>query len=217
MEREADGKEKTDSRGNLLIDDLLTGRAKASFDVILDPNTVKTAKVEVLYEDTVLKIKDEYSKWFTNSETWDWSMRLREGSVDTFKYRYFVQFKDDVVFTSDWLDCKSEQDILPIHLRRYPKSYSIDGTTLDWNKWQVVFVTVTYEENDYFVTKNIRLDKSTPLQNFDVLAFSAKGKPFKYAVQYARTGSETVKVNEKENETDFLILAEPVDVAAPTQ
>ena len=214
---EADGKEKTDSRGNLLIDDLLTGRAKASFDVLLDPNTVKTAKVEVLYEDTVLKIKEEYSHWFANSETWDWSMRLREGSVDTFKYRYFVQFKDDVVSTSDWLDCKSEQDILPIHLRRYPKSYFIDGTTLDWNKWQVVFVTVTYEENDYFVTKNIRLDKSTPLQNFEVLAFSAKGKPFKYAVQYARTGSEPVKVNEKDNEADFLILAEPVEVAAPTQ
>ena len=215
--READGQEKTDSRGNLLIDDLLTGRAKASFDVILDPNTVKTAKVEILYEEPAFGIKDEYSKWFTGSETWDWSMRLREGSVDTFKYRYFVQFKDDVVFTSPWLDCKSEQDILPIHLKRYPKSYIIDGTTLDWNKWQVVFVTVSYEENDYFVKKNIRLDKTTPLQNFDVLTFSAKGNPFKYAVQYARAGSETVKVDEKENSADFLLLEEPVVIAAPTQ
>jgi hypothetical protein len=144
-------------------------------------------------------------------------MRLREGSVDTFKYRYFVQFKDDVVFTSPWMDCKSEQDILPIHLKRYPKSYMIDGTTLDWNKWQVVFVTVSYEENDYFVKKNIRLDKNAALQNFDVLAFSAQGKPFKYAIQYARSGSETMKVDEKENSADFLILQEPVDVAAATQ
>lgn len=213
--RETDGKEKTDSRGNLLIDDLLTGRAKASFDVILDPNTVKTAKLEVLYEDEALGIKDEYSHWFNNSETWDWQIRLREGATDSFKYRYFVQFKDDVVQTSAWMTCKSEQDIMPIHLKRYPKSYMIDATTLDWSKWQVVFVSVSYEENEYLVRKNIRLDKSTPLQNFDVLSFSAQGKPFKYAIQYARAGSETVKVNEKENANDFLILEEPADASAP--
>jgi hypothetical protein len=215
--READSKEKSDSRGNLLIDDLLTGRVKASFDVILDPVTVKSAKVEVLYEEPTLGLKDEFSHWFTNSETWDWSMRLREGATDAFKYRYFVQYKDDVVFTSEWQDCKSEQDILPIHLRRFPKSYFIDGTTLDWSKWQVVFVTITYAENDYFERKNIRLDKNTPLQNFDVMAFSAQGKPFKYSIQYARTGSEIVKVEEKENAADFLILEEPIVIAAPTQ
>ena len=215
--READGKEKTDSRGNLLIDDLLTGRAKASFDVILDPETVKTAKVEVHYEDEALGIKDEYSKWFTNSETWDWQIRLREGATDTFKYRYFVQFKDDVVQTSAWMTCKSEQDIPPIHLRRYPKSYLIDATTLDWSKWQVVFVSVSYEENEYYVKKNIRLDKNTPLQNFDVQSFTAQGKPFKYAIQYASAGSGIVKVDEKENPSDFLILEDPADVSTPTQ
>jgi hypothetical protein len=91
----------------------------------------------------------------------------------------------------------------------------IDATTLDWSKWQVVFVSVSYEENEYLVRKNIRLDKSTPLQNFDVLSFSAQGKPFKYAIQYARAGSETVKVNEKENANDFLILEEPADASAP--
>ena len=215
--READGKEKTDSRGNLLIDDLLTGRVKASFDVILDPNTVKTAKVEVLYEEPAFGTKDEFSHWFANSETWDWSMRLREGSVDTFKYRYFVQFKDDVVFTSAWQDCKSEQDIPPIHLRRYPKTCLIDGSSLDWNKWQVVFVTVSYEENDYFVNKTITLENGTRRQNFEVLAFTSKGALFQYDIQYVGAGSDIVKVEGKENAFDVLIVKEPVvPIAAPT-
>ncbi|WP_378410051.1 hypothetical protein [Rhodocytophaga aerolata] len=215
--QEATGREKTDTRGTLMIDDLLAGRAKASFDVILDANTVKTAKVEILYEDTALGIKEEYSHWFNATETWDWSMRLRENAKDTFKYRYFVQYKDDIVYTSDWKESRTDEDIPPIHLRRHIKALTIDGGLLDWNKWQVVYVTVSYNEPDknYFVRKNIRLDANSMMQSFEVMAFSAEGKPFTYSLQFAKAGSATIKVDEKENTTDLLIVEEPPVVEPP--
>ncbi|UJH91443.1 hypothetical protein LZ575_01255 [Antarcticibacterium sp. 1MA-6-2] len=99
------GETKTDTRDTLMIDDLLTSRAKASFDLILDPATVQTAKIEILYEDTSKGVKEEFSKWFTASETWDWSMRLQEGSGKSFKYRHFVQYKDGIVATQSLDRC----------------------------------------------------------------------------------------------------------------
>jgi hypothetical protein len=209
--QEAESKEKTDTRDTLMIDDLLVGRAKASFDVILDTNTVKTAKVEILYEDATFGIKEEYSHWFTETQTWDWSMRLREEARDSFKYRYFVQYQDDIVYTSPWQESRTDEDIAPIHLRRHAKALTIDGGVMDWDKWQVVFVSVSYQEaeNNYFIKKNIRIDEDNPLQSFDVMAFSAEGKPFKYSLQFARPGMPIVKVGEKENASDLLILEEP--------
>ncbi len=210
--QEAQSDEKTDTRGTLLIDDLLTGRAKASFDVILDANTVKTAKVEILYEDTAKSIKEEYSHWFTGTETWDWTMRLQQGANDVFKYRWFVQYQDDIVFTSPWQEAKSDEDIPPIHLSRIVKALTIDGGLLDWTKWQVVYVSVEYKEpeNNYFIQKNIRIDERTPLQNFEVLAFSSAGKPFSYSLQFAKAGVPPVKLPAQENATGLLILEEPV-------
>lgn len=209
--QEAESVEKSDTKGTLMIDDLLTSRAKASFDVIMDENTVKTAKVEILYEDAAQRVKEEFSHWFNGTETWDWSMRLREGAKDSFKYRYFVQYKDDMVYTSPWTESRTDEDIPPIQLRRHKKELTIDGGMIDWTKWQVVFVTVSYSEpeKDYFIKKNIRLDANTLLQSFEVLSFSAKGQPFRYALQFAKAGGAPVKVEEQENTTDLLILEEP--------
>ncbi|MHA4844614.1 hypothetical protein ACX0G7_10640 [Flavitalea antarctica] len=202
---------KTDTRGTLMIDDLLTSRAKASFDVIIDANTVKAAKVEILYEDSSKNVKEEYFHWFTGTETWDWTMRLREGAKDNFKYRYFVQYKDDLVYTSPWQEARSDEDIPPISLGRKVKTLTIDGGLLDWSNWSVVYVSAEYSEpeNNYVIKKNIRLDRDNIFQTFEVMAFSAEGKPFKYALQFAKAGSAPVKVALQENATGLLLLEEP--------
>ncbi|GAB3044002.1 hypothetical protein [Spirosoma pulveris] len=207
--QEAFSKPKTDTKGTLMIDDLLTGRIKASFDIIMDTNTVKTAKVEVLYEDTGQRIKEEYSHWFEGTDTWDFSMRLRDDAKDSFKYRYFVQYKDDIVTTSPWVESRTDEDIPPIHLRRYSNVLTIDGGLLDWNTWQVVFVQVSYEESTYSVRKNIRLDSNNPFQTFEALSFTPKGQPFKYSLQFAKPGSPPIRINDLEDSTGLLILEAP--------
>lgn len=210
--REIESEEKTETKGTLMIDDLLTSRAKASFDVIMDANTVKTAKIEILYEDVAKNIKEEYSHWFTASETWDWTMRIQEGAVTNFKYRYFVQYQDGIVYTSPWRDAKSDDDIPPITLGRKQKTLTIDGGLLDWNSWQVVYVTVEYDEpdNNYRVSKNIRIDASNFLQSFQVMPFSNESRPFIYSVQFARAGMAPVLLEHQENSSGLLLLEEPV-------
>lgn len=208
---ESESEEKTDTRDTLLIDDLLTGRVKATFDVILDPQTVKTAKVEVAYEDASLGLKEEFSRWFNQSESWDWKMRLQSGAASKFKYRYFAQFQDDIVYTSPWIEADSDDDIAPIHLRRYPKTLTIDGGLVDWAEWQVVYVSVKYseEDNNYIVQKNIRLDKDNFLQDYNVLAFRTEAMPFKYSLKFAKAGSTPISFEEKENTTGLLIVEPP--------
>ena len=209
---ESESSLKTDTKDTLLIDDMLTGRAKASFDVIIDTNTVKTAKVEVQYKDTSLGLKEEFSKWFDQTDTWDWSMRLREDATNKFKYRYFAQFQDDMIYSSPWIETESDENIPPIHLKRYPKTLMIDGGLIDWNEWQVIYVSVSYsdEEHNYTVQKNIRLDKDNFLQTFDVLAFSAEAKPFKYSLRYAKAGSAPITVEEKEDNAGLIIIEPPM-------
>lgn len=209
---ESESSLKTDTKDTLLIDDMLTGRAKASFDVIIDTNTVKTAKVEVQYKDTSLGLKEEFSKWFDQTDTWDWSMRLREDATNKFKYRYFAQFQDDMIYSSPWIETESDENIPPIHLKRYPKTLMIDGGLIDWNEWQVIYVSVSYsdEEHNYTVQKNIRLDKDNFLQTFDVLAFSAEAKPFKYSLRYAKAGSAPITVDEKEDNAGLIIIEPPM-------
>lgn len=209
--QESESATKTDTRDTLMVDDLLTGRAKASFDVIMDASTVKTAKVEILYEDPSVGVKEEYSHWFTNTETWDWSMRLREGAKDSFQYRYFVQYQDDIVYTSPWAESRTDEDIPAIHLRRYPQEFTIDGGLIDWNIWQVVYVSVNYtdEDHNYMIRKNIRLDASNFLQSFEALAFTAQGQPLKYSLKFAKAGSPPVSVDEQENTSGLLIIEAP--------
>jgi len=214
--REIEGKTKSDSGSELLIDDLLTDRLKASFDVILDTNTVKNAKIDILYQDTNLKITEEYSRWFEHTESWDWTMRLQEGAVKQFKYRYIVNYQDNIVTTSEWFAVKAESADLPvIHLRRYPKSLFIDAGMVDWDKWDIVYVSVSYKDdvNNYAKqSPTLRLDKNNFMQTFEVLAFESQAKPFKYSLRFAKAGGSIVSVEEKEESSGLLLIQSPANV-----
>ncbi|MEM6895365.1 MAG: hypothetical protein AAF554_16840 [Bacteroidota bacterium] len=181
---------KEDTRDSLVIDDNLVGRAKASFDVLMDSNTVTTAKVEVLYKDDANQVSEEFSKWFTGSETWDWSMRLRENATNKFKYRYFVQYTDGVVKTSDWLETQSDEDIPPIDLKRYNQNLTIDGGMLDWTKWKMVYVNVKYEDqaNGYLKQATLRLDQTNIMQSFEIMSFHPGVNEFECTLKFAGEG-----------------------------
>ncbi len=181
---------KIDSREELNIDDILVGRVKASFDVLMDTNTVTTAKVEILYKDEQNQISEEFSHWFTAPETWNWSMRLRENGIRTFQYRYFVQYIDGLVVTSPWKEAESDEDIPPIDLKRYKKSLTIDGGELDWGKWRTVYAKVRYEdqENNYEHEGMVRLSPEEFLQTFDIYAFTPGTPTFECNLKFSGNG-----------------------------
>lgn len=201
---------KTDTREALSIDDILVGRAKASFDVIMDANTVKTAKVEVLYKDELNGINEEFSKWFSGTETWDWSMRLREGATNTFRYRYFVQFTDGLVKTSKWKEAVSDENIDPIDLKRYQQMLTIDAGMINWTQWQVVYANVAYEdtENQYIKQETIRLTQQDFIKSFEIHSFSPKANLFNYSLKFAGNG-KVVDITDQTVRGGILILENP--------
>ena len=119
-------------------------------------------------------------------------MRLREGATDTFKYRYFVQYADGLVVTSDWKEAKSDEDIPPIDIKRLQnKTLTIDGGLLDWTKWKMVYATVKYQDkaNKYFENrKTIRLNEGDFLKSFEIFSFHPGGNEYECTLKYAGNG-----------------------------
>jgi len=208
---ESTSEPKRDTRDTLIIDDELVGRMKASFDMILDPETVKSAKIEILYQDDASGVKEEYSKWFENSETWDWSMRLREDASDEFKYRYTVQYQDGLVKSSDWKTAKSDEDVPPISLRRHKKNIMIDAGMLDWTKWKVVYVNISFSDtqNNYHESKTFRMTEDSMMETFSALAFHSTTPTFTYTMKLASQDGNIIDVPENTVEGGVLIIEEP--------
>ena len=206
-----------DTRESLIIDDNLVGRAKASFDVLMDTDSVKTAKVEVLYKDEANNISEEFSKWFTESETWDWSMRLREGATKQFKYRYLVEYNDGLVYESKLKTVSSGDDIPPIDIKRYKQSLTIDAGLLDWTKWRMVYATVKYEDkdNNYLKQETIRLDQDNFMQFFEIFSFHPGANEYECTLKFAGTGKVIDKASEMVK-GGILILENPETITEPT-
>lgn len=202
---------KKDTRDTLVVNDNLVGRIKASFDMIINPDTVKSAKVEVLYEDSDLGVKEEFSKWFEGSETWNWSMRLRDGSSNEFKYRYTVQYSDGLVRSSEWKMAMSDEDIPPIDLQRYNKPLIIDAGLIDWTKWRMIYVNVAFndDENDYHHSKTFRLTEDNSLVTFNALAFDNRDNEFTYSLKMAGAEGKIVEQDTTKVNGGALIVNEP--------
>ena len=85
---------------------------------------------------------------------------------------------------------------------------------LDWSNWQVVYVTVSYndEEHNYFVQENVRLDANNFFQSFEILAFEAQNTiPYKYNLRFAKAGSAPVSIEDQENTDGLLMIQEPTE------
>ncbi|WP_452603102.1 hypothetical protein [Pontimicrobium sp. MEBiC06410] len=212
---ESETEYKNDTRESLIIDDNLIGRAKASFDVLMDTESVKTAKIEVIYNDETSKIKEEFSKWFEGSETWDWSMRLREGATTEFKYRYFVQYTDGLVFESELKTANSGEDIPPIDIKRYKQSLTVDAGLLDWTKWRMVYATIKYEDkaNKYQKQETIRLDESNFMKSFEIFSFHPGANQYTCELKYAGSDGKVIDAKPKTTKGGILILEAPQENA----
>ncbi len=212
---ESESEVKEDTRDTLIIDDQLIGRVRASFDLIMDPSSVKSAKIEVLYEDESLNIREEYSKWFTNAETWDWVMRLREGAATNFKYRYLVEYSDGLVEESDWMEASSDEDIPPINIRRYPRMLIVDAFDVDWTQWRRAYLNVRYTDtaNNYTVSERVILEDANPFGEVSILAFRPEHLDFEYSVQFVSSGG-VVRTPSQVAEGGILILTNPESVEA---
>lgn len=203
-----------DTKEELIIDDNLIGRVRASFDVILDEATVKGVKVEIVYHDSFNNVKEEHSHWFTQTDTWDWVIRLREGGTENFKYRYTTEYKDGITVNSDWRKGKSNEDIPFFQAKRYKKSLLIDGAELDWDVWKKIFMSVEHEDlqNDYHVSKRVRLTEDEPEAEVFVLGFNKKAVSFNYNLRFV--GKEGERYNQESQtitgRNPVLILEEPI-------
>jgi hypothetical protein len=211
---ESESETKRDTRDTLIVNDNLVGRMKASFDMIIDPESVNSAKVEVLYEDSNLGVKEEFSKWFEGSETWNWTMRLRDGGNEEFKYRYTVQYSDGLVHSSEWKTAMSDEDIPPIDLQRYKKPLMIDAGLIDWTKWKIIYVNAAFDddENNYHHSETFRLTESNPLVTFNALAFDKKDNIFTYSLKMAGSDGSIVEKEKTEVSGGALLISEPETV-----
>lgn len=200
------------TKDSLTIDDNLTGRINASFDVLLDRNSVEAVKLEIAYEDEAHNLKQEYSHWFTSTDSWDWKIRLQNGATSDFKYRYVVQYSDGMVTTTDWAEAGSDEDIPTFNVRRFNKSLDIDGGFIDWSKYRVVYLNVKYrdEANNYEKGAVIRLTESNFLQRFEALGFSYGHNVFEYDARFASTDG-IVSTPVQEVNGGFLILEPPAN------
>ncbi|UJH91442.1 hypothetical protein LZ575_01250 [Antarcticibacterium sp. 1MA-6-2] len=88
---------------------------------------------------------------------------------------------------------------------------------MDWSQWQVVYVSVDYNEpeNNYKVSKNIRLDSANPMQSFEVMPFSNNSQPFKYTLKFAKAGSSPIDVPLQENTSGLLLIEDPQAIDNP--
>jgi hypothetical protein len=216
---ESETKYVNDTRESLIIDDNLVGRAKASFDVLMDSDSVKTAKVEVIYQDEGNQINEEFSKWFTESETWNWSMRLREDATTEFKYRYFVQYTDGLVYESELKTANSGEDIPPIDIKRYKQSLTIDAGLLDWTKWRMVYATVSYKDdaNKYTKQETIRLDEGDFMKSFEIFSFHPGGNEYDCRLKFAGTGKVIDLDDPIIAKGGILILEDPEAATEPVE
>jgi hypothetical protein len=208
---ESEAAAKKATRDTIIIDDVLVGRVKASFDMFLDPNTVQSAKIEILYEDKDIGVKEEFSKWFEGSETWDWSMRLREAATDEFKYRHTVQYKDGLVNSSDWVTARSDEDVPPINLRRFSKNLILDAGLLDWAQWKIIYVTVSYDDSsrNYRHSQTYRLTSDQFMETFQALAFDNSAASFKYTLKMASVDGKITEIADKQTGEGVLMIKAP--------
>ena len=60
----------------------------------------------------------------------------------------------------------------------------VDGGGLDWSKWRVAVVDITYRDDrhEYLKIETLRITKDAPFQTIEVLAFAADARKYAFHV-----------------------------------
>ena len=188
--RETSEAAKSDDRGTLVIDDALVGRLRRTFDVVLDPATVTSVVLKVRYEDPPTP-PDEMRHLFTETGSWEYVKPLREGAPETIEYSYDVQYKDGLSDHEPWAALSPDAELRSIKARRFKIPISVDGGGLDWTKWRVAVIELTYRDDphDYLKIEEVRLTKEAPLQTVEVLAFAPDAREYAYRATLVPLGA----------------------------
>lgn len=195
--REASERARADDRGSLLVHDTLAGKLRRTFNVALDPNTVTNLALRVRYEDPPNPPVEDRNV-FASTGSWDYVRALRQGAPTTVKYAYDVQYQDGEFESFPWKPLAADDALPLISARRFRFSIPIDAGGLDWSRWRVAIVEVTYrDERHNFVLESdpIRLTENEPMKAVAVLAFDNQKRDFAFrATLVPKDGSDPVQI-----------------------
>jgi hypothetical protein len=179
--REASENPKTDERGTLVVDDALIGRLRRTFDVALDPTTVTALLLKVRYEDPPNQ-PDETRHLFNGTGSWEYVRPLGQNSPLLLKYAYDIQYADGQLERVGWTTVAPDQELKTLQARRYKFPIIVDGGGLDWTKWRLANVEITYrdDKHEYLRTESLLLDKDNRLQKVEVMAFAPDAREYAF-------------------------------------
>lgn len=198
-----DGSEQTvpgkhDDRGTLVVHDLLAARLRRTFDVALDPATVKAVMVRVRYRDPANGIEETARNLFTATGSWEYARAVLEGAPRELEYSTLVQYADGNLEESAWIPLAADEAAPAINARRVKQAVTVDGTGLDFAKWRAAYVHLEYEDaaHGYFVSTEapLRVTKEAPLHTFAILAFSTRARAYRYRVTLVPVDGDPVEV-----------------------
>jgi hypothetical protein len=175
----------SDERGSLAIHDTLVGRLRRTFDVVMDSQTVDSVLVKVRYDDPPNPL-DEERHTFTGTGSWDFVRALRQGGPQALRFGYTVQYKDMSEDVPE-VEIQPTDDLPTIKVRRYRFSIYVDGGGVDWTKWRVVIVELTYRDDAHGYVKiddAIRVTQADNLKSMEVQAFAPDARSYEYRVKF---------------------------------
>jgi hypothetical protein len=172
---------KKDQRGTLIINDLLVGRLRRTFDVALDPATVASLALKVRYEEP-LNPPEETRHLFNSTGSWEYVRPLGQNSPLDLKYSYDIQYTDGQLERFGWETLTPEQELRTIQARRFKFPIMLDAGGLDWTKFRLAHIEITYRDDrhEFLKIDSLRLTKDAPFQNVETLAFAPDARQYEF-------------------------------------
>jgi len=148
---------------------------------MLDPQTVNGLTLKVRYEAPPEAPEDTRHQ-FTETGSWDYVRPLREHAPTDLKFAYDVQYKDGESDSTTWSSVTPDQELPSIRARRYKFDIMVDGGGLDWTKWRVAHVDVTYKDDThgYEKTDTLHLDKANPVGTLPIQGFRPDAREYEF-------------------------------------
>ena len=195
------------------IDDLYEGAPlEADFLASYSPSLVSRIRAEVLYEDKALNISKKFTHWLDDRE-WHWSMNLRAGAVETFRYRYHVEYADGSFKDTDWSEpCGRNADI-PVFSVTEPTSNTaklqVNAMSLrNWENWDFAEVFVTYDDPENHLHEEfdtIFLTREHINETVEITCPAGSAKPFLCSANIYTLDGKVIPVPEQEMTRSFTL------------
>lgn len=180
---------------HICVDDLYEGPAlEGEFSVNFSPTIVEYVRVYVDYDGKV-----EHHDLKENEKCWTWKKSLRKGSPETFRYKYYVAYKDTTSSETEWSAPCGKGSAIPIYtvemkpLAATSAKIQVSAQLLAmWDKFAFVQVFATYDDPDHGIHHEFEaftLDKANMTKTLDLPCPPNSAKPFKIsAVVYDLDG-----------------------------